>query len=131
MIVATAILAMSFSVVMSGMSTSLRTTVETEALQRRIDFARLKMAEIDLVSALRVGDSANGLAEDGITWRIEVEPYIPAEPRFGNQAVVRVVLTLEWVGRTGRQTWTTATYRSVPPAPGAVPPLRDQLNAIG
>ena len=129
-IVAVAVLAISFSVIMSGMSTSLRTTLETEAAQRRMQYARLKLAEIDLVPALRVGDTASGRSDDGITWRIEILPYIDPDTQFGNLAVVRIALELGWEGRSGVQTWTTYTYRVIPSTTDVPLPLIEQLNDL-
>ncbi len=129
--VAVAILAISFSVVMNGMSTSLRTTVETEGAQRRMDFARLKLAQIDLVPTLRIGDTASGRSDDDVAWRIEILPYIAPDTRFGNLAVVRIALELQWDGRSGVRTWTIHSYRVLAPAPEEPRPLAEQLNALG
>ena len=133
-IVAVAILGISFSVIMSGMSTSLRTVTRVADSQRRIEQARQKLAELDLIATPGPGQQASGIFDDGTTWRIEVSSFIPPDIRFQNRSVVRISLQLAWEGRAGPQTWDVSTYRVLPPQVGAPPPslpsLMEQLSAL-
>ncbi len=125
--VAVAILGISFSTIMSGMSTSLRTVTRVADSQRRIEQARLKLAELDLIATPRPGQQASGRFDDGTTWRIEVRSFIPPDIRFANRSVVRIALELGWEGRAGPQTWDVSTYRVLPPQVGAPPPSLPSL----
>ncbi len=129
-IVAMAILAIAFTALMSGMSTALRTTADLEAHDRRMELARSKLAQIDLLPTPALDDMAFGRFEDGTAWRIQVLPFIEGRPDTGNRSVVRIALTLEWMGRSGTQGWTASTYRVLEPASRELPPLEEQLDAI-
>src|SRR5262245_26018755 len=75
-LVALTILTMSFAVLFSLASRSLDGMRRARELQKRVEFARTKMAEVRLLSDLEPGDSASGQLEDGTRWRMEIMRFI-------------------------------------------------------
>jgi prepilin-type N-terminal cleavage/methylation domain-containing protein len=129
--VALTIVGLVFTVFMSGASRSLDAIVRVDQSDRRLEFVRAKLAELDLCGPIRAGDSASGIFEDGTRWRADAFPFIP--PSATNpSSVVRIVLTIQWQGRSGQeQKREIAMYRYVPP-PGAelITSLDDQLHDL-
>src|SRR5207237_7383047 len=121
-----------FSAVFAGMSSSLRGIGRVENNQRRVEFARTKLSELDLVKKLRApGDSATGEFDDGTRWRLESFPFIaPIEdgPRRNPASVIRIDLTLEWLGRNGVQKRVIQTYRYLSGDTMPIPSLEEQLR---
>jgi prepilin-type N-terminal cleavage/methylation domain-containing protein len=99
-IVAMTIVGIGFSALFAGMSQSARNISKLEKVERREMFTRNLLAELDLVQALRPGDAASGIFEDGTRWRLEVQPYVQATPQF-QTSLVRVELRLEWDATAG------------------------------
>lgn len=129
-VVAMAILAISFTAFMSGMSTALSITTDLEAHGRRMDLARSKLVEIDLLPTPFVGDLAVGQFGDGTVWRIEAFPFIAAQPGASSRSIVRIALTLEWTGNSGPRTWTASTYRVLEPGRREPLPMEGLLDAL-
>jgi len=134
-LVAMTIMTMGFAILFSLSSRSLDGMRRVEDSERRIAFAREKFEQLKLLSDIEAGDRADGLLEDGTQWTIEVSPFI-APAREGTlrnpDAVVHVRLSLNWQGRTERQTWSVDSYRLIHPRPpNAVHfSLASQLNAL-
>jgi prepilin-type N-terminal cleavage/methylation domain-containing protein len=115
-LVAMTILGMAFAGLFSMSSRSLEGMRRARDVGERIEFARTKMAQMELISDLRGGDRASGVREDGTRWLIEVLPFIGVineGPLRTGDSVVRVRLTLEWQGRNEPQAWSIETYRLI------------------
>lgn len=111
-IVALTILTASLTVLFRGFSDSLRVVDRVEANRRRLELVRAKLAELEVLTALRVSDRAEGLFDDGSRWEVELTPFIrPTETRA--DALVRVTLTVEWDGANERQRRSIVTYRHI------------------
>jgi prepilin-type N-terminal cleavage/methylation domain-containing protein len=132
-LVAVTIIGIGFSVVFTGMSGSVRGLERIDSNDRRVELARMKLAELDLVQRIRPGDSASGVFADGTRWSLQVFPFIaPVQvgPRRNPSSVVRIVLTLEWMGRNKVQTRELETYRYLVDDNRIVPSLQEQLHAL-
>ena len=95
--------------------------------------ARYKLAELDLIQRIRPNDSASGAFEDGTRWTLETVPFIaPIEEgaRKNPASVIRVNLTLEWMGRQGVRRQVIRTYRYQPGETTPIPSLTEQLNDL-
>jgi len=132
-LVAVTLIGIGFSVVFAAMSGSLRGLARVEALDRRVELARTKLAELDLIKRVRSQDSATGVFPDGTRWTLRSSPFIApiAEgPRANSSSVIRVDLTIEWDGRNGKQTQVIQTYRYQPADGATVPSLEEQLRDL-
>jgi type II secretion system protein I len=132
-LVAMTVMAMSFAVLFSLSSRSLDGMRRARDVERRIEFARNKLAELRLVNGIEAGDRASGSLEDGTRWNVEILPFIePVSegPQRSSDAVLRVRLSLEWQGRNEPQRWVIDSYRFVQQSAGARVPLEDKLRAM-
>jgi prepilin-type N-terminal cleavage/methylation domain-containing protein len=132
-LVAVTIIGIGFSVVFAGMSGSLTGLGRAESTDRRVEQARLKLAELDLIQRLRPSDSASGQFDDGTRWTLESVPFIaPIEegPRRNAASVIRINLTLEWMGRNGPQKEVIQSYRYLQADSTTIPSLEEQLNGL-
>ena len=132
-LVAVTIIGLGFATVFAGMSGSLRGLGRAEDNARRVEFARNKLAELDLIKGVRAGDSATGQFEDGTRWRLESFPFITPVEDLAEQnsaSVIRLDLTIEWVGRNGPQKRVIQTYKYLPGDSASMPPLQEQLREI-
>jgi len=132
-LVAVTIIGIGFSVVFAGMSGALRGLERVETNNRRIELARYKLAELDLVKRIRPNDSATGVFEDSTRWTLQTSPFIaPLDDglRRNPASVVRVDLTLEWMGRNGAQRRVIQSYRYQPADPRPIPSLEEQLHEL-
>src|SRR5436190_22733577 len=105
-LVAVTIIGIGFSAIFAGMSGSLRGLERAQATDRRVELARLKLAELDLIKRIRPGDTATGVFDDGTRWTLNSSTFIaPIEDvsRRNPSSVIRIDLMLEWPGRTGTQ----------------------------
>jgi prepilin-type N-terminal cleavage/methylation domain-containing protein len=132
-LVAVTIIGIGFSVVFAAMSGSIKGLGRAEANDRRVELARTKLAELDLIKKIRPQDSASGKFPDGSSWTLQSSLFIPPVlegPRPNAASIIRIDLTLEWMGRNGLQRQVIETYRyqltdSVP-----IPALEEQLRAL-
>jgi len=109
LIVALTILGLGFSVLFASMSGSARNIDRLQKFQSREQAAENLLAELDLVRSIRFSDSAHGTFQDGTRWRIDIQPYVRRVEDV--DGLVRIVLHLEWDGKTGTQSQTIETYR--------------------
>jgi prepilin-type N-terminal cleavage/methylation domain-containing protein len=132
-IVAVTLIGVGFSFIFAGMSGSLRGLQRVETNDRRLELARHKLAELDLIKRFRPTDSASGLFDDGTRWTVQTSPFIaPVDegtPR-NYASVVRLDLTLEWMGRSGKQKRVIQTYRYQPGDNTPIPALEQQLHDL-
>jgi prepilin-type N-terminal cleavage/methylation domain-containing protein len=132
-LVAVTIIGIGFSVVFAAMSGSLRGLARVEAMDRRVDLARTKLAELDLIKRIRPQDSATGVFPDGTRWTLRSSPFIAPiteGPRANSSSVIRVDLTIEWNGRNGTQAQIIQTYRYQPADGAQIPSLEEQLRDL-
>src|SRR5262245_23620739 len=130
-LVAVTILGIGFSLVFAGMSGSLRALESVQTTDRRVELARYKLAEIDLVKRIRPNDSATGVFEDGTRWTVQSSPFVlPVQDgqRVNRASVIKIDLTLEWLGRNGVQKRVIQTYRYDSGDTSPVPSLEEQLR---
>jgi general secretion pathway protein I len=132
-LVAMTILAMAFSVLFSLSSRSLDGMRRARDVERRVEFARKKLAELRLIP-VQAGDRAAGTLDDGTRWTVEVTPFIrPFDEglRRNANSVVRMRLSFEWQGRYEPQKWSVDSYRFIKPGGPATPkPLGEKLREI-
>jgi prepilin-type N-terminal cleavage/methylation domain-containing protein len=132
-LVAVTLIGIGFSIVFAGMSGSLRGLQRVEDNDHRVEQARFKLAELELIKRIRPNDSATGVFPDGARWTVRSTSFIsPIEdgPRRNAASVIRLDLTLEWMGRNGMQQRVVQTYRYQTGDPTPIPPLEEQLRAI-
>jgi len=132
-LVAVTIIGIGFSIVFAGMSGSIRSLQRVEDTDRRVELARFKLAELDLIKKIRPTDTASGVFEDGTRWTLRSSPYIaPVDdgPRRNPASVIHIDLTLEWMGRNGMQKRVIQTYRYQTADSSVVPSLEEQLHNL-
>jgi len=132
-LVALTLIGIVFSLVFSGISGAARNLQRVDDVDRRVNLARTKLAELDLVPRLRANDSAAGEFPDGTRWTVESVNFIPpvespSKPNPGS--MIRIDLTLEWTGRNGIQKRVIHSYRYQPASTDSIPSLQEQLNAL-
>ena len=76
LIVAIVLAGLSFAVLFSSMSTSLRNVRRLTTFEQHVEQAKSKLGELELISGLHPGDHGEGDFADGTRWRFEVFPYI-------------------------------------------------------
>jgi prepilin-type N-terminal cleavage/methylation domain-containing protein len=132
-VVAVTLIGIGFSAIFAAMSGSVRGLQRVESNDHRVELARQKLAELDLIKRIRVEDSARGTFDDGTRWTLDVAPFIApveeAERRNAN-SVVRISLTLEWPGRNGMQRQVIQSYRYQTGDTASIPSLEDQLRDL-
>jgi prepilin-type N-terminal cleavage/methylation domain-containing protein len=132
-LVAVTIIGIGFSIVFAGMSGSLRGLERVEDNDRRVEQARFKLAELDLIKRIRPNDSATGVFDDGTRWTLQSSTFIaPIEdgPRRNSGSLLRVDLTLEWMGRNGTQKRVIQTHRYQADNTSPIPSLAEQVRAL-
>ena len=132
-LVAVTMIGIGFSIVFAGMSGSLRGLQRVEANDHRVELARWKLAELDLIKRIRPNDSATGVFEDGTRWTLQSSTFIAPieiEQRRNSTSVIRVDLTLEWMGRIGMQKRLIQTYRFQPVEAAPIRSLEEQLREL-
>jgi prepilin-type N-terminal cleavage/methylation domain-containing protein len=132
-LVAVTIIGIGFSIVFSGMSGSIRGLQRVEDTDRRVELARFKLAELDLIKKIRPNDTASGVFEDGTRWTLRSSPFIaPIDDgqRRNPASVIRIDLTMEWMGGTGMQKRVIQTYRYQMTDATPIPSLDEQLSQL-
>lgn len=132
-LVAMTIMAMAFSILFGLSSRALDGMRRARDMERRVEFARTRLAELRLIDSIAVGDRAGGSLGDGTSWQVEVFPFIqpiPDGPRPNPNSVVRIHLSLEWQGRNQPQRWAIDSYRLVRPSATPSVSLEEKLRAI-
>jgi prepilin-type N-terminal cleavage/methylation domain-containing protein len=132
-LVAVTIIGIGFSIVFSGMSGSIRGLQRVEDTDRRVELARFKLAELDLIKRIRPNDTASGVFADGTRWTLRSSPYIaPIDDgqRRNPASVIRIDLTLEWMGRNGTQKRVIESYRYQMADSTLAPSLEEQLGNL-
>jgi prepilin-type N-terminal cleavage/methylation domain-containing protein len=127
-----AILGMAGSVIFGGMSAAVKGVRRIDDTERRIELARRKLAETELLDNFQVGDTAAGQFNDGTLWRLNTSWFIPpTEGTYANAgSMIRVSLVLQWQSGQTPKSWTIDTYRFVPAASRPPERLESQLDEI-
>ena len=132
-LVALTILGLGFSAVFAGISGSVRSIERVRSLDQRVELARQKLAELDLLERIPPSDSASGQFADGTHWTLQSSPFI-ASVKDGLQpnaaSIIRIVLTIEWMGRNGIQKQSIDTYRYQLDQNQPIPSLEQQLHEL-
>jgi prepilin-type N-terminal cleavage/methylation domain-containing protein len=132
-LVALTIIGLGFSVIYSGMSGSVRNLDRAQATDHRVELAREKLTELDLLKAIRPGDSTSGVFADGTRWTVQTSPFIPAVkdgPKANPASVIQIDFTVEWNGRNGVQKQTIQKYRYQVDNGTRIPSLEEQLREL-
>jgi prepilin-type N-terminal cleavage/methylation domain-containing protein len=132
-LVAVTLLALGFAAVFAGMSGSIKGLERAAAADHRVELARMKLAELDLIKKIRPLDTASGVFEDGTKWTLSSSPFIVpiAEGvRRNSTSVIRIDLTMEWPGRSGPQRQVIQTYRFQREDTNTSPSLEEQLREL-
>lgn len=132
-LVAVTIIGIGFSVVFAAMTGSIRGLGRVEANDRRVELARTKLAELDLIKKIRPQDSATGAFPDGSRWTLQSSLFIAPTlegPRPNPASVIRIDLTMEWMSRNGLQRQVIETYRYQVSDSTPIPLLEDQLRDL-
>jgi hypothetical protein len=131
--VALTILGLGFSAVFAGISGSVRSIERVRGVDHRVELARQKLAELDLLQKIPPADSASGQFADGTRWTLQSSPFI-ASVKDGLQpnpaSIIRIVLTIEWMGRNGIQKQSIDTYRYQLDQNQPIPSLEQQLHEL-
>jgi prepilin-type N-terminal cleavage/methylation domain-containing protein len=131
-LVAVTIIGIGFAVVFAGMSGSIRGLQRADAVDHRVELARLKLAELDLIKRIRPNDSTSGVFADGTRWTLQSRPFIAAVeegPKRNPASIIKIDLTLEWVGRESQKR-VIETYRYQDSDSTVIPSLDEQLRAL-
>jgi prepilin-type N-terminal cleavage/methylation domain-containing protein len=132
-LVAVTIIGIGFSIVFAGMSGSIRGLQRVEDMDRRVELAQFKLAELDLIKKIRPNDTAAGVFDDGTRWTLRSSPFIaPIDDgqRRNPASVIRIDLTMEWTGRNGVQKRVIQTYRYQVADATPIPSLEEQLRNL-
>jgi prepilin-type N-terminal cleavage/methylation domain-containing protein len=132
-LVAMTIMAMSFSVLFAISSRALDGMRRARDMERRVEFARTRLAELRLIDSVAVGDRAGGSLDDGTSWQVEVLPFIQPVldgPLRNPTSVVRIHLSLEWQGRNQPQKWEVDSYRLLYSSVTPIRSFEERLRAI-
>ena len=132
MMVAITIIGVGFTALFSSISTGLRNIERVGEYESKLELARTKLAELELVQSIKPGDIASGAFDDGTRWHVEVFAFLPHSVNPEANAadiLVRFVVTLEWQGRSAVQNLSVDTYKRMIQLPSS-PSLGEQLNAL-
>jgi type II secretory pathway pseudopilin PulG len=122
-LMAVALLGISFATIFSGLSAALRATDRLDSFDRGNEFALGKLSELFLDSSLAAGQVRSGISPSGIWWRattqlVDTRPL--SDPKQPAQ-LVRIILEVSWRTRLGRQSLSMETLKlcipEQPPSP--------------
>ena len=132
-LVALTILGLGFSAVFAGISGSVRSMERARNVDQRVELAREKLSELDLLQKIRPSDSTTGQFADGTRWTLESSPFIASVkdgPQPNAASMLRIVLTMEWMGRNGTQKQVIESYRYQFDENQPIPSLEQQLHEL-
>ena len=132
-LVALTILGLGFSAVFAGISGSVRSMERARNVDQRVELAREKLSELDLLQKIRPSDSATGQFADGTRWTLQSSPFIASVkdgPQPNAASMLRIVLTIEWMGRNGTQKQVIESYRYQLDENRPISSLEQQLNEL-
>ena len=118
-LMAIALLGISFASIFSGLSAALRTTDRLDRIERGSDYAARKLSELVLDPSLVAGEVRAGVSPSGISWQattqlVDTRPL--ADPEKPAQ-LVRITLEVSWRTRSGRQSLSLETLKLCLPEP--------------
>ena len=118
-LMAIALLGISFAAIFSGLSAALRTTDRLGLFDRGNDYAARKLSELMLDPSLAAGQVRSGVSPSGISWqaRTQLMDSRPlSDPKHPAQ-LVRILLKVSWSTRSGRQSLNLETLKLCIPEP--------------
>jgi|SRR5208337_1640065 len=122
-LMAIALLGISFATIFSGLSAALRTTDRLDRIERGNDYAARKLNELVLDSSLAAGEVRSGVSSSGMEWQattelVDTRPLSdPAKPA----QLVRITLEVSWKTHSGRQNVSLETLKLCIPEPPSSP----------
>ena len=118
-LMAIALLGISFAAIFSGLSAALRTTDRLGLFDRGNDYAARKLSELMLDPSLAAGQVRSGVSPSGISWQARTQ-LMDSRPLFDPKKpaqLVRITLELAWSTRSGRQSLSLETLKLFIPEP--------------
>ena len=112
-LMAIALLGISFASIFSGLSTALRATDRLDRIERGTDYAELKLNELELDPTLGPGQIRSGVSPSGISWQAATKlvDSRPLSDPDRPQQLVRITLEVSWRTRLGQQSLSLETLR--------------------
>jgi len=122
-LMAVSILGISFVTIFSGLSAALRATGRLDLFDRGNEFATKKLNELFLDPSVEAGQLLSGVSPSGIQWQARTE-LVDKRPLPGSEKpaqLVRIVLQVSWLTRSGRQSLNLETLKLYIPEPPTSP----------
>ncbi len=97
-LIAVALLGMSFTAIFSGLSAALRATRRLDEYRAVVDFATRKLNELMLETKFAPGQELSGISDSGMRWRARAERVgsRPGPDPDRPFELVRVILEVSW-----------------------------------
>ena len=118
-LMAIALLGISFAAIFSGLSAALRTTDRLGLFDRGNDYAARKLSELMLDPSLAAGQVRSGVSPSGISWQARTQ-LMDSRPLFDPKKpaqLVRIILEVSWRTRSGGQSLNLETLKLCIPEP--------------
>jgi hypothetical protein len=120
---AVSLLGISFVTIFSGLSAGLRATGRLDLFDRGNEFATKKLNELFLDPSLEAGQVLSGVSPSGIQWQARTE-LVDQRPLPGSDKpaqLLRIILQVSWLTRSGRQSLNLETLKLRIPEPPPSP----------
>jgi type II secretory pathway pseudopilin PulG len=122
-LMAIALLGISFATIFSGLSAALRATDRLSGSDRATAFATQKLNELYLDPSLQAGQVRSGVSPSGVWWEARTQavgtrPW--SDPKRPIQ-LLRIDLEISWPTRLGRQSLSLETLKLCIPQPQTSP----------
>jgi len=114
-LVAFSLLSLSLSVIMLGISKSLRTSEVTREYSRAIVLAESRLALFAHADLKKITETV-GRFDNRYDWHVKIQPY-ESQGEFkksGNLAAYKLTITVTWPGRSNQREVTLSTIRLGP-----------------
>ena len=122
-LMAIALLGISFATIFSGLSAALRATDRLDRYDRGNEFATRMLNELFLDPSLTAGEVRSGLTPSGMHWQAKTE-LVESRPLFDPKKpaqLVRIILEVSWRTRSGQQSVNLETLKLCLPQPPSNP----------
>lgn len=122
-LMAVSLLGISFVTIFSGLSAGLRATGRLGLFDRGNEFATKKLNELFLDPSLEAGQVLSGVSPSGIQWEARTE-LVDQRPLPGSDKpaqLLRIILQVSWLTRSGRQSLNLETLKLRIPEPPPSP----------
>jgi general secretion pathway protein I len=125
MIVATLIMAIAITALLSGLSGATRNAARLREYERAAQLARYRMNELIMDRRFPVGSTMSGIFDERqtggaeINWRARIEPFeMPPKGVPARVGIDRIELEISWRSGIGIRTFTLDSYRPRVLGPG-------------